>query len=212
MKKRWNKGFTWLFVLIALSITVFAAWIPQWFMEAQIRSSLNENGMLDISFDDYRFSAAKEEPLEWTKINREADGFVKDAQFATNILDDLTEKGVLPSLSGDEFFCLAVYEDSSELSTLKRASLYVPGTQCLIDFRWDHAGVEQISVRCGRLQDVVYLPAPVQAVSALRRAGGAFSLSSDTAFLLDQESQQVFCVRSRLTQDVLSFSLIRVHP
>lgn len=214
MKHSRTKITMWLLAVTVIAVVVLVAWMPKWFLNWQIRCSLSETHIADDVFQIYQFASEEGTDTHWIKQDLDSQAFQEYAAMTVNTLSELTDDGVLPSFGEKKYYCLAVYEGedaSGDETGLWKAVLYVPGTKCTAEYCWDSKGIWKISLKCDAGQDVSYLPEPIMAASSLFQNGSVFSLCSDTGFVQENETKQVFCIRSRLTQGTLHFSLIRVN-
>ena len=220
MKQARTKPTVWLLAVAVTAIVILGAWMPQWFLNRQIRSFLWNPHKADDVFQNYQFASEEDNSAGWIKQDFESPLFQEYAAMAVNTLSELTQNGVLPACGEEAYYCLAIYggEDAGDDETgLWKAVLYTPGTKCTAEYFWDDMGHKQISLKCDAGEDVSYLPEPVKAASALPKSGllqsgSVFSLCSDTAFVQENDTKALFCIRSRLVRDTLHFSLTRVNP
>ncbi len=215
MSKRGSEIIVYL-MLIALAIIVtLGVIVPGWLLDVQISNSIDQIYEGDAFYTRYQFAQGNADEVQWIKLDPDDEKRNVASDNAQAKILALMQCGALPTFSSNELFCLAIYQSSDadgRIQELWKASFYIPSTNCTIDYKWDEVGIKEITMNCNAKRNLRYLPDPVEAVSALSRNSNVFSLCSDVAFVRNEATQEVYCVRIRVSQENLYFTLIRMNP
>lgn len=207
-----------LFILASILLVTGSIYIglnmPQWLLKSQIHDSLDHQFINDAYYSGYPFAQNDLEDKRWGEVQVNTEPHTAAVSIAKSSVLSLMSREILPMPSSTSLACEALYrsvpEDSAASSAWKVVFL-ANGTNCRIEYTWDEFGFRQISLTCDPANDVVRLPEPVIAVS-INPNSSVFSLGSDVAFSINEETKEAYCIRSQISNDILYYDVIRTNP